>query len=1046
METEEYQLSGAQAFFKKSLEGPMPQSYCPKDVESDWDNLWCSCGFFSPNFERAKTLSQEEKFVMALPPPNVTGCLHIGHTLTSAIQDSLCRYHRMCGKEVLWIPGTDHAGIATQTVVERILLKNENKSRHDYGRDEFLTRVWDWKEKYGTDICTQLRRLGCSFDWTRKMFTMDEYMSKAVSQAFINLFNQGYIYRGTRLVSWCSYLCTALSDIEVEVMEIQKPTRLRIPGYDKTVEVGILWYFSYPFQQEGQQYSWHFEPENLSKIPKITVATTRLETMLGDVAVAVHPNDERYKDLVGNICLHPFLPERKIRVITDEYVDPEFGTGCVKITPAHDKNDFDVAIRYNSKYKNDLSMEQLEFISIFTLDGKMSNKCASFSGMHRFACRELCEKELSRLNLLVDKTPNTKSMQLPICSRSDDIVELIMIPQWWMNCKPFAEMSCKAVRNKELVIEPKFHEQTWFHWLENIQDWCISRQLWWGHRIPAYRVCIGNINAEEKPQDIWVAADSEEEAIKEVINKFQLKLGEFTIERDTDVLDTWFSSGLIPFSPLGWPYQLNPRTGKDDLSTFFPTTLLETGSDILFFWVARMVMLSYACTGKLPFKTVYLHAMVRDAQGRKMSKSLGNVIDPLEVIEGISLEDLNDKVKKGNLPALEIKRSMESNSKDFPTGIPECGADALRYGLLAYTKQGRNINLDIKRVVAYRHFCNKLWNACKFAFGNIEKLKEIYSESTKFQALSLNNILENYHSYLMWEDFFIIHRLNECITKVSASFKEYLFAEAVAATYNFWLYELCDIYLELTKLRFKELNNSKSVFVAAQILCTCIDLGLRLLHPMIPFVTEELYQRLYQLVSSPNRFLSISIAKFPTVLKHSQLNYKKDLEYKMMMRIVSQIRSLTSIMEIPNKEKLSITVYIIYKGQDSDTIQLLETVAESFITKLANIGSTVTVINPDIKKVNELKSRYLLDIVDDKIDIYLTVPQKVDLSQALQKIDKKLAVNQKSLESYEIKKKSPAYDKVPKSVKLLNEEKIDQLSATIASLEIAKKNVESLLK
>ncbi|KAJ1612435.1 valyl-tRNA synthetase [Cryptosporidium canis] len=1018
----------------------MAQAYNPSDVESDWDTIWSGSQIFNPDFERAKDLPPEDKFVIALPPPNVTGRLHLGHTLTVAIQDSLCRYHRLMGKEVLWIPGTDHAGIATQTVVERIIHKTENLTRHDLGRENFLKKVWEWKEKHGSAICSQFRRLGCSFDWSREFFTLDEHMSKAVNKAFIKLFNQGYIFRKTRLVSWCSFLRTALSDIEVEILEISSPSRLRIPGYEKTVEVGVLWYFSYPIEHQDKTYEWHFDQENISSIEKITVATTRIETMLGDVAIAVNPNDKRYKDLVGKHCLHPFIRDRKIIIIADDHVDPEFGTGCVKITPAHDKNDFEIASRYNEKHKDDPLFEELKFIPVFTNDGNIGPGFGIFSGTHRFKCREIIEKELENIKLLVEKTPNTKTMQIPICSRSNDIVELFLIPQWWMNCKPFAEMACDSVRNNELKIEPKFHEQTWFYWLENIQDWCISRQLWWGHRIPAYRVISSHLSSSE---ETWVAAEDEETAIKEVIKKYGLDVHDFQIERDDDVLDTWFSSGLIPFSPLGWPEEINPRTKVNDLSTFFPTTLLETGSDILFFWVARMVMMSFACTGKLPFNIVYLHAMVRDSQGRKMSKSLGNVIDPIEIIEGISLDDLNKKLEQGNLPSQEIKKSKDNNMRDFPDGIPECGADALRIGLLAYTKQGRNINLDTKRVVAYRYFCNKLWNACKFAFGNIESVASNMDQ--RFEVISISKLFSDHCENLQWEDYYILYRLMECIKNVKSSFDSFLFSEVVTSTYNFWLYELCDIYLELIKSRFRGVKLSFGpAYTAAQVLSICIEYGLVLLHPLTPFVTEELYQRYNQVVGSP-KIHSISTLSFPKIFIHNDLTPCRDNEFKMMMNIVTKIRSLMAILGIPNKDKANIKVHVIYNGADSEAIDLMSNVAPKFITRLSLIGETTTLFDPSTKYIEELRKNSILDVVDERTVYYLIPPESVDLSIALKKIEKQLDSNSKSLESYNKKKTSSSYDKVPESVRKLNDEKIDQLISTIEMLKVAHSNIKNLV-
>eukprot|EP01054_Gregarina_sp_Poly1_P000819 Gregarina_sp_Poly_1__818@NODE_1196_length_4809_cov_126_338465_g821_i0_p1_GENE_NODE_1196_length_4809_cov_126_338465_g821_i0NODE_1196_length_4809_cov_126_338465_g821_i0_p1_ORF_typecomplete_len642_score79_08tRNAsynt_1/PF00133_22/2_7e137tRNAsynt_1g/PF09334_11/5_4e18tRNAsynt_1g/PF09334_11/6_8e02tRNAsynt_1_2/PF13603_6/1_4tRNAsynt_1_2/PF13603_6/0_00062tRNAsynt_1_2/PF13603_6/2_7e03tRNAsynt_1d/PF00750_19/0_0069tRNAsynt_1d/PF00750_19/6_9e03tRNAsynt_1c/PF00749_21/2_5tRNAsynt_1c/PF00749_21/92_NODE_1196_leng len=500
----------------------------------------------------------------------------------------------MSGRVALWLPGTDHAGIATQSVVERTLLREEGVSRHDLGREKFIERVMEWKEKYGARILYQLRRLGCSCDWSREAFTMSPIMSEIVTHSFVTLYERGLVYRDERLVSWCPYLETALSEIEVDVDEIEKPERLRIPGFAKTVEVGSLWHFRYRLKNKPTLF--------------IEVATTRLETMLGDVAVAVHPEDPRYRDLVGEELIHPFVPDRKMSIIADEHCDPEFGTGAVKITPAHDKNDYEIGRRHN-----------LEMITIFTLDGKINSQGGQFAGLHRFEARIQVEKALDALNLLGEKTQNPKKMALPRCSRSNDIIEYMLLPQWYINCATMGRRASEAVKNGDLRILPEGSEKQWFYWLDSIRDWCVSRQLWWGHRIPAY-LCVDPESSEalktKDPQtgrdvDVWVMARNMEEAK----SKAQDKLGpdvKFCLQQDPDVLDTWFSSGLFPFSTLGWP-----NINGNDFKAFFPNQVLETGWDILFFWVARMVMLSLELVDSLPFKAVFLHPMVRDAHGKK---------------------------------------------------------------------------------------------------------------------------------------------------------------------------------------------------------------------------------------------------------------------------------------------------------------------------------------------------------------------------------------------------------------------------------------------
>lgn len=593
---------------------------------------------------------------MVIPPPNVTGTLHIGHGLTIAIEDTITRWKRMKGFHTLWVPGVDHAGIATQVVVEKALQKEEGKSRHDLGREAFVKKVWEWKEQYGNTITSQLRLLGASVDWSRETFTLDPKLSTAVNEAFCKMFKKGLIYRDNRLVNWCCTLKTAISDIEVEYLEVDKPIKRTVPGHDpnKKYEFGYLTHFVYQVEN-SEEY--------------LEIATTRLETMLGDTAVAIHPDDPRYKHLHGKYLIHPFNG-RRIPIICDSIlVDMNFGTGAVKVTPAHDPNDFACGQR-----------NKLEFINILTEDGKINeNGGEQFKGMMRFDARIAVEKALEEKGLLRGKEPN--KMQIPICSRSKDIIEPMIVPQWYVNCKDMAKRSVEAVKKGDLKILPDMHIDTWYKWLDNIRDWCISRQLWWGHRIPAYQLI--DKETGKKISDEWCVGKNEEEAIKDAKERLNIEItNKVKLLQDPDVLDTWFSSGLFPFSVFGWPNETN------ELKSFYPTTLLETGHDILFFWVARMVMMALELTDTLPFNTIYLHALIRDKYGRKMSKTLGNVVDPREIIDGAKLESLIDKLYQGNLDPKEIEKAKQGKIADFPNGIPECGADALRFGLLAYTCQG----------------------------------------------------------------------------------------------------------------------------------------------------------------------------------------------------------------------------------------------------------------------------------------------------------------------------------------------------------------------
>ncbi|KAL2602000.1 hypothetical protein AAZV13_10G201000 [Glycine max] len=623
---------------KKRMARQMAKQYSPTAVEKSWYEWWEESQYFV-----ADANSSKPPFVIVLPPPNVTGALHIGHALTAAIEDTMIRWRRMSGYNALWVPGMDHAGIATQVVVEKKLFREKNLTRHDLGREKFVSEVWEWKHKYGGTILQQLRRLGASLDWSRECFTMDERRSKAVTEAFVRLYKQGLIYRDLRLVNWDCVLRTAISDIEVDYLEIKERSLLKVPGYDKPVEFGVLTKFAYPLE---------------GNLGEIVVATTRIETMLGDTAIAVHPNDDRYSHFHGKYAIHPFNG-RKLPIICDAIlVDPKFGTGAVKITPAHDPNDFEVGKRHN-----------LEFINVFTDDGKInSNGGSDFLGMLRFKAREAVAEALQKKDLYRGSENN--EMRLGVCSRSNDVVEPMIKPQWYVNCNDLAKQALHAAvdeENKRIEIIPKQYLADWKRWLENIRDWCISRQLWWGHQIPAWYVTLEDDVLREfgAYNDHWVVAKNEEEAQKEASQRYNGK--QFHLSQDPDVLDTWFSSGLFPLSVLGWP------DDTEDLKTFYPTSVLETGHDILFFWVARMVMQGLKLGGDVPFTKIYLHPMVRDAHGRKMSKSLGNVIDPIEVINGISLEGLHKRLEAGNLDPRELATALEGQKKDFPNGIDECG-------------------------------------------------------------------------------------------------------------------------------------------------------------------------------------------------------------------------------------------------------------------------------------------------------------------------------------------------------------------------------------
>jgi len=978
--TEEVVVPDTPSGEKKDMSAPMLEAYHPKVVESAWSSWWEKKGFFTPDAKKSKNTVESKRFIMVIPPPNVTGSLHLGHTLTCAIEDALTRWHRMCGNVALWVPGTDHAGIATQSVVERLLYKKEKLTRHDLGREKFLERVWEWKERNGNRICHQLRTIAASVDWTRERFTMDDMLSKAVTEAFIRFHEKGLIYRGKRLVHWCPHLGTALSDIEVEHEDIPGKTYLTIPGYADKVEVGVLCQFKY--MVKGTQDS-------------LTVATTRLETMLGDTGVAVHPEDERYKDFVGKELEHPFFADRKMVVIADPTVEMSFGTGAVKITPAHDHTDFKRGKQFG-----------LGFVNVFNENGTIADWCGEFANQHRFEARKTVEAALKKKNVWVGKKDH--AMRLGLCSRSKDIIEPYMKPQWWMDCSELAAKSVAAVKDGDLKIIPEFHHQTWFHWLENIQDWCISRQLWWGHRIPAYKVIEP---AQPRDAEVWVSAASMEDAEKKA--KAKLGVAAVKLEQDEDVLDTWFSSGLFPFSVFNWP-----ECG-DDFDAFFPTSLLETGHDILFFWVARMVMMSIGITGKLPFHTVYLHAMVRDAHGKKMSKSSGNVIDPIEVIEGISLEDLHKKLYEGNLPEKEIKRAEECQKRDYPKGLPECGADALRFGLLAYTLQGRSVNLDVNRVVGYRQFCNKVWQGCRFGlkyFGSDFKFRGSLRLDAKYA----------------FEDRWILSRLSTCAEKANKGFENYEFANSTTAVYSFF-YEFCDIYLELLKPRMQGEDtdeNKEDRAVAREVLYIILDWSLRLMHPMLPYVTEELYQRL---PFSPIKHESICIAPYPKEV----LAWKSDTleeEMEALREIAGKFRSQKTSVGFPPGQ--------MPRGFVRHSDEAWSKRLESLTPQLARMATM-----KEVEVIGGEKPKGTLQDVVNKSCFIFTEVTDLDLSGELVKLKKKIDSASNTIKTYEDKASKSDYEaKVPAEVRKMNADKLEAARVEHQGLLESVKAIEEAMK